>query len=392
MEEKKFFQRLIIIVFLIIGLETIFANGALATELLTNGNMETGSPPSNWTKYGLESFTAETTIVHRGSQSAKLVENNTTVGYIKSDGISGIVAERAYTCTGYIYDNTTSAQGYIKVFWYASTDGTGTAISSVQVGDNTSDSNEWQYRKGTFTAPPAAQSARIFCYNKALEAPWGPIYYDDLSLTRTNVKINEVLYDPEGVDTGKEWIELVNNGEYDIYIGGWDLDPDGLGYYEIPASSGTWDGTLDAGSFVVIHVRASGTDTATDLYHSSPTTNMGNTSGHVTLYTHTTTHTKDTIIDFMEYGTGGETGEATAVNAGIWKTGAYTPDVDETHSIGLYADGNDPEDNPDGNCGKLHDDATYPGNWDDFSSPTPRESNNPSTIKIIIQKWRELYH
>lgn len=379
------------ITFLAIGLETIFANGALGTELLTNGNMETGSPPSNWSATGLESFTAETTIVHGGSQSAKLLENNTTVGYITSDAISGIVAGTAYTCTGYIYDNTTSAYGYIKVFWYASTDGSGTALSSPQIGANTSDSSEWQVRRGTFTAPPTAQSARIRCYNKASGTPWGPIYYDDLSLTHTNVKINEVLYDPSGTDTGLEWIELVNSGEYDVYIGGWDLDPAQVGYYTIPDSSGTWNGTLDAGSFVVIHINASGTDTATDLYHSGVSGNMGNTSASVQLYS-STSHTSDTIIDFMEYGAGGKTGEGTAVTAGIWRTGYYTLDVAEAHSIGLYVDGSDPHDKPtDDACGKQHDDATYPGNWDDFSSPTPGESNNPSAIKIIIRKWRELY-
>lgn len=376
------------VAFLVIGSELIFASTVLGTELLTNGNMETGSPPSNWIAFGLSSFAAEGTIVHGGSQSAKLIENNTTAGYIYQ--VVQVTAGVTYRLSGYIYDNDSNCKGYLRIDWYASSDGSGTSLANYS-SSATTDSTAWQEKSFCVTAHGSANSARIKCYNESTLGTAGPtVYYDDISFVRINVKINEVLYDAVGVDTGKEWIELVNSGEYDVYIGGWDLDPAQIGYYTIPASSGTWDGTLDAGSFVVIHVRASGTDTATDLYHSSPTTNMGDTSASVQLYS-STSHTSNTIIDFMEYGAGTQTGEGTAVTAGIWRTAYYTPDVDAGHSIGLYVDGSDPKDTPTGNCGKLHDDATYPGNWDDFASPTPGESNNPSAIKIIIQKWRELY-
>jgi len=35
------------------------------------------------------------------------------------------------------------------------------------------------------------------------------------------VRINEIMYNPDGSDSGREWIELYNDAEYDINITGW---------------------------------------------------------------------------------------------------------------------------------------------------------------------------
>ena len=44
------------------------------------------------------------------------------------------------------------------------------------------------------------------------------------------VVINEVLYDPEGEDTGKEWIELYNNGENSVNLQGATLETGGSSF------------------------------------------------------------------------------------------------------------------------------------------------------------------
>jgi hypothetical protein len=60
---------------------------------------------------------------------------------------------------------------------------------------------------------------------------------------------------------------------------------------------------------------------------------MGNTSGSVALWNTHDSHTKDTIVDYMEYGDGGQSYENTAVSEGIWTAGDFAPDVDEGHSL-----------------------------------------------------------
>lgn len=147
------------------------------------------------------------------------------------------------------------------------------------------------------------------------------------------VVINEVLYDPEGVDTGKEYIRLYNNGDSAIDLTNWDLDPSSAAYFTFPSF------VLGAKSFVTIHIGASGTNTLTDLYNNG-STNMSNTAGPVALF-NSTTHSKTTLVDYIEYGAGNQTNESKAVDAGIWTAGAFIPDAPEGKAIKLKIDGQD---------------------------------------------------
>ncbi|OGZ55834.1 MAG: hypothetical protein A3J04_01425 [Candidatus Ryanbacteria bacterium RIFCSPLOWO2_02_FULL_47_14] len=132
----------------------------------------------------------------------------------------------------------------------------------------------------------------------------------------SEVVIREALFDPEGTDTGLEYIVIENTGNAPKELTGWDLYPDGVGYYTFPAFS------LEPKSVVTIHLRAPGTNDVKNLYHSSTTKNMGNTSGSIALFS-STEHSSETIVDFVEYGGEGETWEPAAVSAGLWKTGDF---------------------------------------------------------------------
>lgn len=147
------------------------------------------------------------------------------------------------------------------------------------------------------------------------------------------IVINEVLYDPEGVDTAKEYIILYNNSDSDIDLTDWDLDPSSAPYYTLPSF------ILQSKSFVTIHINASGTNTNTDLYDNG-SSNMSNTKGPVALF-NSTTHSTTTIVDYIEYGEGGQTNESKAVSAGIWTAGDFIPDVDAGKVIKLKTDGAD---------------------------------------------------
>ena len=45
-----------------------------------------------------------------------------------------------------------------------------------------------------------------------------------------NIVINEVLYDPDGVDTGYEWIELYNNSELAVNLQDWTIEKAGISF------------------------------------------------------------------------------------------------------------------------------------------------------------------
>ncbi len=151
-----------------------------------------------------------------------------------------------------------------------------------------------------------------------------------------NVVINEVLYDPDGTDTGLEYIILYNNDNLSVDATGYHLNAVSGDYYTFPSF------TLNSKSSVAIHWRKDGTNTQTDLYTGTSgfDDNMGNTSGWVALFKNTK-HTKDSIIDYIEYGAGGKTYESKAVDAGIWTTGAFILDVNEGKALKLKTDGID---------------------------------------------------
>ncbi len=176
---------------------------------------------------------------------------------------------------------------------------------------------------------------------------------ESVSAQRTGIIINEIFYDPEGLDTGLEWVEIINTSDIIIDITGYDLSFGEGGYYTFPSFS------IGPGVLATVHNNLSGEDTATDLY-SPGTLNMPNIADSIALFD-STEHNEDTIVDFVQYGSGGNAFETTADAAGIWTAGEYIEDVAEGHSTGLCPDGED-------------NDATT--DWHDFTNETEGEFND----------------
>ncbi len=147
------------------------------------------------------------------------------------------------------------------------------------------------------------------------------------------VVINEALYDPYGTDTGLEYIRLYNNGSEAADLTGWDLDPSSAPYFTFPSF------TLNAQSFVNIHINTSGTNTDTDLY-AGDSTGMHNDRGPIAFF-NSTAHSTANLVDYIEYGAGGQTNESRAVSAEIWTAGDFISDVDAGYAIKLKTDGQD---------------------------------------------------
>ena len=140
-----------------------------------------------------------------------------------------------------------------------------------------------------------------------------------------DVRISEVFYDAEGVDTGLEWIEIYNGSDLPVNLTGYDLY---YGHHFIFP-----DFTLSGKSYVTIHINLIGLNSLTDLYTGTTgSSNMGDTSGSAALF-NSSINNSATIVDFVEYGTAGKTWESSAVGAGIWTAGDYVADVAPGHSI-----------------------------------------------------------
>lgn len=131
------------------------------------------------------------------------------------------------------------------------------------------------------------------------------------------VLLQEILFDPEGTDTGKEWITLRNAGTEEADLSGWQLYPDGIGYYAFPGGF-----ALSAGSSATVRLRLDGADSQTILFHKTASSNMGNTSGSAALFSGEP-RGKETIRSFMQWGRAGETWESAAAEAGIWIKGEF---------------------------------------------------------------------
>ncbi len=163
-------------------------------------------------------------------------------------------------------------------------------------------------------------------------------------LLLANLVINEILFDPPGSDTGLEKIEIYNPGIVPLDMSGWELYPDGVGYFTFPSGF-----SLPAGSFAVIHLRTGGANDAANLYHSQASANMGNSSGSVAIFRPGLPgqggRSKDTIVDFVRWHKPGsserKTWETTTEEAGLWVKSSFVDisDLTEGQSIGLTSDG-----------------------------------------------------
>ena len=157
-----------------------------------------------------------------------------------------------------------------------------------------------------------------------------------IAVLRGQIVINEIYYDPPGVDTGYEWVELYNNSSTDIDISGWDLKLASGDYYTFPAGT-----VIEAHTWIVVHNNSDGTNTNDEFFTgSSGFGNMSNTANSVVLF-NSTAHNINTIVDFIQYGAGGQTWESLAVQKGIWTQGDFAQDCDEGFSLNLYPDGDD---------------------------------------------------
>lgn len=164
--------------------------------------------------------------------------------------------------------------------------------------------------------------------------------------------ISEVFYDPISppVDTGREWIEIKNTGGYALDMTDYVLHFDGTSSHDFifPTFS------LATGARVVVHVRATGVNSASELYWVDTNgINMSNSYGSVALFKKLPKD-ETTIVDFVQYGAKDQDSEPKAVAAGIWTDNTFVPIFVQGHSMEL-----------------IGIDNNLVADWQDQTVPTP---------------------
>jgi len=141
--------------------------------------------PSSWQKYGGELI--RTGAVHFEGQFAAAFtsKTNSTKWAYQTVTVQG---ETAYVLSAYVLkDDTAVAAAYLRLSWYASPDGSGQAIDSVDSTERlTDDSAEFRLlTTGAVVAPVEAGSAKArLMLDPASEAP-GTVYFDAVTFEET---------------------------------------------------------------------------------------------------------------------------------------------------------------------------------------------------------------
>ena len=161
-------------------------------------------------------------------------------------------------------------------------------------------------------------------------------------------RLTEVQYNQA---SGSDKFEITNlgtvNGDFGRYR------------FALGATSGSIAATslpIAPGATLTIHTNESGVNTSTDVFLPALGP-LNDAAGSVALYAPNTVSgafdDATQILDFVEWGSGGQANEATAVSAGVWTGGATAPSVAVGHSIEF--------------CGTS---AQHAGAWIDNPTPT----------------------
>ncbi len=223
-------------------------------------------------------------------------------------------------------------------------------------------------------------------------------HYDVLN-SESNVKINELMYDPA---TGDEWLEITNTSQYyEMDVAGWTISDGDGNTYTIPAGLApmppSGECSEDEARIIIVFGSPGTTDTdwtgdcLVRLY-TGTTGWFENDADDVSLCADTSC-SSFSIIDYVAYGADAGEGDDFARVAGIWDEGMYAEDVDTGHSLSRMRDG------------YLRDgyDTNQYTDWYDAYAPSPGEENTPSIVINEVEinddtlgttssvDWAELY-
>lgn len=248
---------------------------------LRNGGFEAtedDGSPARWKKYG-GTLSSVTSPVHAGTRAARLQSGTESTKWLYQT--VAVAGGDWYAFGAWVLDDdATVRSASLRVSWYASGDGSGSALSTADSSTSlTPPSAEYRFLStGGIAAPSDARSARLRILLAPVSAAEGSILVDDATFgpsepppddgalasgdiadgsapvarvvpggARTpkqdaaqpqairaaaakpgGLLISEVMYDPPGSDD-REWVELYNPGDSPISVAGWTLSDAGGG-------------------------------------------------------------------------------------------------------------------------------------------------------------------
>jgi len=197
----------------------LLAENASAQDVILSEDFEgvaVGQLPSGWTKYGTAYYgVAAAGAENLGRKSFKISTDTAKTTSNTAYAYTVISATQGYTYT-YTCDvlDSTDAVASISVYWYPSSDGSGSSISSTEVTVN--NSNSWQTILLRETAPAGTGSAKVRINMKYSSPGIYSVYFDSVVVTATeglipdNVRgsLNAVITEVAPSES-QDWIEFL---------------------------------------------------------------------------------------------------------------------------------------------------------------------------------------
>jgi hypothetical protein len=224
-----------------------FSTRKIEANLINNFSFEEGD--SYWQKTNSNvSFLIISDEVFFGSHSAFLT-NSSSYSYGIERVITDIDPFKTYQLIGYVKIPSSQTQkALIRVAWYKSNDGSGSQFSTNDASASASIS-DWQ-KVELIKEPPSSEirSAKIRLLVAGGSAYFDEIYFDEyvapttipiLTPTQTffptptvpqtptpisysSIYLSEVMVNPSSGE--KEWVELYNNNDFEVFLGSWYID------------------------------------------------------------------------------------------------------------------------------------------------------------------------
>ena len=200
-------------------------------------------------------------------------------------------------------------------------------------------------------------SVPYFCQVHCLSGMTGLLNISASGTPVSDFRLTEVRHTAAHTD---DFVEIANVG----------TAAGNLGLYRLSVAAGSavvlplTDIAVPVGGRVVVHLGLTGANSATDIF--LPATTLP-ANGSAALYMPNTVNTNltagDMMVDFVEWGAGGQPNEATAVTEGFWTAGQFAPSMLDANSIEF--------------CGlESNRGATF---WLGILTPTPGSNGNCTT-------------
>jgi len=182
---------------------------AVGRNVVVNGDMETGTPPDNWSTPGDGTLSSEAVIVHGGSVSLKY-EKGSTAGIADrswSHTLTNLRVSGSYTLTAWVYIPSTSGASVVQMLC-----GTAVAGGFVAESDSTTDTDAWT--ELTFTFVATAATMYIVFINSVADSTGDITYTDDVTLTQLNIAASTAFPGAELITDGD--MEAVGVGDWSV--------------------------------------------------------------------------------------------------------------------------------------------------------------------------------